>query len=55
MPEPEIPEGEVPEDTGTGSKKIYIIGAAVVAAILGFIFYRKHKKKKMDESLNIDI
>lgn len=55
MPEPEVPEGEVPADTGTGSKKLYIIAGAVVAAILGFIFYRKHKKKKMDESLNIDI
>ena len=55
MPEPEIPEGEIPEDTGIGLKKVYLIVGAVVVAILGFIFYKKHKKKKMDESLNIDI
>lgn len=55
MPEPEIPEGELPIEENTGSKKIYAILAIIVAAGAGFVFYKKHKKKKMDKSLDIDI
>lgn len=55
MPEPEVPEGEIPVEDNSGKKKMYIIAGGIVAAILGFIFYKKHKKKKMDKSLDIDI
>lgn len=54
---PEITDGE--EIPGGGASnpntKYYIIGVLAAAAIAVFIGYRKHKKKKMDDSLNIEI
>ncbi|MGB5824702.1 MAG: hypothetical protein WBH44_11570 [Proteocatella sp.] len=56
MPVPEIPEGEeIPEEGASKPYTKYIIGGLILAAIAGFAGYKKHKKKKMDDSLNIEI
>lgn len=51
---PEIPDGELPDETnGTGSIwKWAIGGVAILAVVGGFIIYRR--KKKMNDSLDID-
>lgn len=48
-------DGEIPPENTMSKKNIALIAGAFIAAVAGFIVFKKHKKKKMDDSLDIEI